>query len=90
MAGDFPKVSAAHVCVWGTELRVVEQVEDLASELKDESSVGSERAVLEKREVYVLNALGANIRLGSRVGPVTIAYGGFEDGGIEPLVQPVC
>jgi len=69
------------------ELRSVEQVEEFTPELEAKAFSRSKLRVLEGSEIKVLLSVGANVGLGTRIGPITVVIGGAgsEYGSVVPL-----
>ena len=70
LAGHLAKLRAP--ALWRIKLRSVEQVEELTPELEAKSTIRAKLRVLEGGKVKVLLSVGTYVRLGTRIGAITV------------------
>ena len=88
LAGYSPKIfAAATAAIRRTELRAVEPVEELSAELDTKPFVWTKLGVLEEGKVNVLHPVSAYVRLGTRIGTITVVRAGNKYGSVVPLGQ---
>jgi hypothetical protein len=83
LTGDLAKLPTPRL--GRIELRAIECVEELGSELEAKSVLGTKPGVLEDGNVEVLDSIVADVRLSAGVVAVTIIRALREHGGVKPL-----